>query len=77
MKKGQQAHGGWKAEPMTLEDIIELYNGELEQIFIEKNLSTEIGLNKDNCEDLFSGWLDNQDREGLIELLEEKYGKSI
>lgn len=77
MKKGQQAHGGWKAEPMTLEDIIEFYNEELEQIFIEKNLSTEIGLTKDNCEDLFSGWLDNKDKEELIELLEEKYGKSI
>lgn len=75
MKKGQQAHGGWKAEPMTLEDIIEIYNDKLEQIFIEKNLNTEIGLTKDNCEDLFCGWLENKSMEELIDLLEEKYGK--
>lgn len=70
------AHGGWKAEEMTLEDIIDIYCEDLEQIFIEKTLSTEIGLNKDNCEDLFCGWLDKKSKEELIELLEEKYANT-
>ncbi len=66
--------GGMGLEPdeqIVLERIVENLSTEDEEklqiYFMEDN--GELGINKDNCEDLFEGWLENMDLEEIIKIL--------